>query len=211
MRHQCLRPLVFALASLLGCTCAWSATSRAAVTSGVPTEAIWRIQEFEFHFSAARGRYHTCESLQTKITGIMEAIGAGSVIVNIACSPNSLVERVFARIAAATPVQATPENIQAATTFDTEQQMVARLRQTPLPTPETLERFPAEWREVRITKVQGVPLGPADCDLLHDLNEQILPHLTSVRVVRKSLSCPSTGIQTSRPILVVEALMRREA
>ena len=211
MRHLRFRLLIVGFSAVLGSAAAWSATTRDAVPSGDPTEAIWKIQEFDFYYRAARGRYHSCASLHSKISGIMEAMGAGSVIVNIACSRDSLVDSTVARVSTAMPVHASPENIETATRFNTEQQMVARLRQVPLPTASTLERFPAEWRRVAITTIHGVRLGPEDCDLLQDLHQQILPHLTSVRVVRKSFACGDSYLRAARPILIVEALVRREA
>jgi len=204
MHHPRFRLLVIGCAALAGSAAAWSATNH---ETAAPTEAIWRIQEFDFHYRAAQGRYHSCSSLHEKISGIMESIGAGSVIVEIACRPDTLVDRVDARVATAMPVRATSASVAEATTFATEQQLVARLRQIQLPTPATIERFPAEWREVAVTTVHGVRLGPEDCDLLHDLHEQILPHLPSVRVVRKKFSCAIPA----RPVLVVETLMRRAA
>jgi hypothetical protein len=211
MRHHRFRLLVLGFSALLGYASAWCASARNATPSDAPTEAIWRIQEFDFHFRAERGRYHSCSSLHSKIRGVMEAMGAGSVIVKIACDRSSLVDSTFARIATAMPMQATPENVQAATTFDTEQQMIARLRDTQLPTAETLERFPAEWREITVKKVHGVRLGPEDCDLLHDLHEQVLPHLASIRIVRANFACGNSYLRPARPILVVEALLRRDA
>lgn len=210
MRPRRFRLLNAGLATLLGSACAWGATPEA-LPASEPMEAIWQIQEFDFYFRAAKGRYHSCSSLHSKISGIMEAMGAGNVIVTIACSRDALVESTVARVSTAMPVHASPENIQAATTFDTEQRMVARLRQSSLPTATTLERFPAEWRRVAITTVHGVRLGPEDCDLLQDLHKQILPHLSSVRVVRKSFSCGDSYLRAARPILIVEALVRREA
>jgi hypothetical protein len=203
MHHPRSRLLIVGFAALLGSAAAWSATNRE--TTAMPTEAIWRVQEFDFHYRAAQGHFHSCEALHDKISGIMESIGAGSVIVQIACNRDTLVDRVDARVATAMPVPATSASIAEATTFDTEQQLVARLRQTQLPTPATIERFPAEWREVALTSINGVRLGPEDCDLLQDLHEQILPHLASVRVVRKKFSCAIPA----RPVLVVETLMRR--
>jgi hypothetical protein len=205
MHHPRSRLLVVGFAALLGCACARSATHNE--TTAMPTEAVWRVQQFDFYYRAADGHYHSCSSLHEKISGIMEAIGAGSVIVQIACNPNGLVDQTVARVATVMPVQATAASIAEATTFDTEQQLVARLRQIQLPTPATIERFPAEWREVALTSIRGVRLGPEDCDLLHDLHDQILPHLPSVRVVRKKFSCAIPA----RPVLVVETLMRRAA
>jgi hypothetical protein len=106
-------------------------------------------------------------------------------------------------------MQATPENVQAATTFATEDELVARLRETQLPTAATIERFPAEWREIPVTKIDGVRIGPQDCELLEDLHKQVLPHIASIRVVRAKFSCGSSELRASRPILIVEALVRR--
>jgi hypothetical protein len=192
---------------VLGSAAAGAATGQSNVT-GVPLEAIWRIQEFDFHFRTPR-RYHSCSSLHQKISGIMAAVGAGSVVVKLSCSKDQLTSEAFARVAAASPVDASPENIEAATTFDPRQELLARVRSVQLPTPTDIERFPAEWRTVSIARMRSLQLGPADCELLRRMNEQIFPHL-SVRVVRKTLSC-SSQTEFARPILVVEALMRRDA
>jgi hypothetical protein len=211
MRLPRFRLLVVGFAALLGCAAAWSTTVPETIAPGAPIEAVWRIQQFDFYYRAARGRYQSCSSLHNKISGIMEAMGADRVSVEIACSRDALVDSVVARVSTKMPMQATPQNVQAATTFDTQAQMVARLREIPLPTTATIERFPAEWREVAITTIDGVRLGPEDCDLLEDLHRQIIPHLSSVRVVRKRFSCGDSYLRAARPILIVEALVRREA
>ena len=211
MHLRRFRFFVCVFACLLG-PLASGGTSREAMPSGVPTEAIWQIQHFDLYFRATRGRFHSCSSLHEKITGIMEAIGAGVVVVDISCGAGSLVGDTFARIATALPVAATSDNIRNATTFQTEDQLIARLRQTELPTAETIERFPAEWETVSLMSVRGLRLGPEDCELLQDMQQQVFPHVSSVRVVRKRLFCGSTmQMHPPRPVLVVEALRRRDA
>jgi hypothetical protein len=176
---------------------------------GAPLDAIWRIQEFDFHFRTSQ-RYHSCASLHQKISGILTAVGAGSVIVKLSCSKDQLTNDAYARVAAAAPVSASPANIEAATTFDSRQALLARLREVQLPKAEDITRFPAEWRTVSLTRMAALHLGPSDCELLEGMNEQIFPHL-SIRVVRKRLSCGSPAVLSpARPVLVVEALIRRE-
>jgi hypothetical protein len=193
---------------LLGSTPTGASSGQANIT-GAPLDAIWRVQEFDFHFRTTQ-RYHSCASLHEKISGILSAVGAGSVVVKLSCSNNQLTNDAYARVAAAAPVSASPENIEAATTFDSRQALLARLREVRLPTAQDIVRFPAEWREVSLTRVRTLHLGPADCELLQGMNEQIFPRL-SIRVVRKQLSCTSEAIfSPTRPVLVVEALMRRE-
>jgi hypothetical protein len=174
---------------------------------GVPEEAIWHIQQFDLHFRGERGRYHSCATLHQKIRGIMEAIGAGHVSVSISCAREALVNNALARVSTAMPIAATPENIRAATTFDSETALVTRLHGKQLPTPETIERFPAQWRTIEVKSVHGIRLGPEDCDLLEDMDKQIFAHLDSVRILTKDFRCQ----RRLRPMLIVEALVRRDA
>jgi hypothetical protein len=187
-----------------------SATAGHTDVTGAPLDAIWQMQEFDLHIRTMQ-RYHSCSSLHEKISGILAAVGAGSVVVKMSCSKDQLTNEAFARVATAAPVNASPENIEAATTFDSRQTLLARLRDIPLPTAQDIQRFPAEWRTVSLTRVSELRLGPADCELLRGMNEQIFPRL-SIRVVRKQLSCNSQAVfSPARPVLVVEALVRREA
>ena len=41
--------------------------------TGAPLDAIWQIQEFDFHIRTLQ-RYHSCSSLHQKISGILEAV-----------------------------------------------------------------------------------------------------------------------------------------
>jgi hypothetical protein len=165
------------------------------------------LQEFSFHLNTTR-RYYSCSNLHSKITAILEAVGASDVAVELSCS--GLTSNASARIAALSPVPATAENVQAATTHDSQTTLVARLRRSTLPTAETIQRFPAEWRSVSLMRTRGLQLEAQDCDLLQDISEQILPRL-SVRIVKERLSCDLMSVKTARPTLVVEALMRRTA
>ena len=200
--------MLIAAAAVFSATPA-SATAVQAI-DGIPTNAIWRIQEFDLHIRTPQ-RYHSCSSLHQKISGILAAVGAGSVVVKLSCSKDQLTNEAFARVAAATPIDATPENIQAVTTFDARQQLTARVREVRLPTPEDIEHFPAEWRKVSLTRVPSLHLGAGDCELLQGMHDQIFPRL-SIRVLSKRLACDSQSLfSPARPMLVVEALVRREA
>jgi len=188
-------------------SCALPASAARVETENEVADAIWRVQEFDFHFRTS-GRYHSCTSLHSKITAILREIGAGEVVVQLACAPNSLTNNTFARVATATPVQASTQNIEAATTYDSRQQLTARLRQIQLPSAADIDRFPAQWREVTLSNNRRLQLGRHDCDLLQDLTRQILPHL-SVRIVRKRLNCGSPTLDPANPVLVVSALVKR--
>jgi len=178
--------------------------------AGIPLDAIWQVQEFDLHIRTQQF-YHSCSSLHQKISGILEAVGAGTVIVTMSCNKDQLTNEAFARVATAAPVHASQENIEAATTYDSRQELLARLREVQLPSAQDIARFPAEWRTVSLTRVPTLHLGPADCELLRGMNEQIFPRL-SIRVVRQRLRCNTLpGSTGGHPLLVVEALVRREA
>lgn len=208
MRSSAWTPILAIAVFLLGATPS-SATSGQPAVIGVPMDAIWRIQEFDLHIRSAQ-RYHSCTTLREKISGILEAVGATTVVIQMSCGRDQLTNETFAKVAAATPVDASPENITAATTFDTRQALVARLREQRLPTAVDLERFSAEWRTVSLHRIPDLHLSNGDCELLEGLNEQIFPRL-AIRVVRKRLQCDSQALfSPTRPVLVVEALVRRE-
>jgi hypothetical protein len=199
---------ILAIAVFLLGSASSGGTSAQGNVDGEPLDAIWRIQEFDFHFRTPQ-HYHSCSSLHDKISGILAAVGAGSVVVKLSCSRDQLTSEAFARVSAAAPISASAENIDAATTYDSRQELLARVHAVRLPTAEDVVRFPAEWRTVSLTRLPALRLGPGDCELLRGMNEQIFPRL-SVRVVRQRLSC-QTVFSPSRPVLVVEALVRREA
>jgi hypothetical protein len=178
---------------------------------GSVVQAIWRVHQFDFHFRAATGRYHSCETLHAKISGILEALGAQNVVVSLACSRSSLVDNTVARIVAVMPVEATPENVAAAAKFGSERRLVAALHGAPLPRATDLQRFAAARHTVEIERARRIRLGPEDCDLLRGMNEQILPHLSSVRVVKERLNCSSTHTRAPNPLLIVETLIRQPA
>src|SRR5262245_20728066 len=137
----------------------------------------------------------------------MVAVGAADVAVKLNCT--GLTRKASARIAVLVPVPANDDNIRNATTPDARSQLVARLHGAQLPTPETLERFVAEWRTVSLGRNQS-NIRPEDCDLLREINRQILPQL-SVRIVEARLSCDNVSRFPVPPKLVVQALTRSVA
>lgn len=204
-----MRRTVIGLSLFVSCLLSAVQATAAPGIASDSLDAIWRVQQIDLRLRTG-DRYHSCSALHSKIAAILGAVGAEKVVVSVSCNMNSLTNNVLARVATATPVEATAANVQAATTFDARAELVARLRQETLPTANDIQVFPAEWRTVAITTVRGVHLGPGDCDLLQGLTDQVFPRL-SVRVVRQRLSCGAGIGAAARPILVVEALMRGQA
>jgi hypothetical protein len=74
---------------------------------------------------------YSCGNLQRRIAQILQAVGAhASMGVEIGCNSGELVRYSNVHLTLAVPVEATEENLRAATNFDTRDELVARLHQT---------------------------------------------------------------------------------
>lgn len=171
-------------------------------------DAIWHVQSLPFLF---RGRnvFYVCSAFQKKLQSILLAVGAHpSMIIQTSCKQDTLTDRVEARIALATPVLATPENIATATTFDSKREFLARVQKTPLPTPSAIEKFHAGHRVVSLEdKPPELSLEPSDCELLIAVKEQLFPKI-DVQVQKSLLFC--TDAVARPPMLTVRTLMRTD-
>ena len=169
---------------------------------GTRVEAIWRVQSFDFHHSSSVA--HSCGALRKKIVYILEAVGADEApIVSVECGIG-LLRTALVRITLASPVAATPESVQLATSFDGRAELTARMRNLALPTPAELERFPATWRRVSLARHGSLRLDASDCDLVRGMVRQVFPKLAA-RVERKPLCID--GVTRPVPLEIV-ALLR---
>ena len=165
--------------------------------------AIWRVQQLEFDYRGHRTLY-SCEALERKIASVLTAVGASSGLkVQLPCRAGGLTNRAVAVITMAAPIEATPENVRAATTYSTEHLLVARLNKISLPTENDLGRFPAQWQTVALHKLRNIDGG--DCELLRALSTQVFPQL-AVRAENR-LSCPLASSARMHPKFVVTALV----
>jgi hypothetical protein len=171
-----------------------------------PVNAIWKLQRVEFNFRST-STYYSCDGLRHKIAGIMKAVGArDGVNIDLRCRPGGLVNDAWTLITFAAPIEATPENVTAATTYSTETQLAARLNKVQLPTATDIHRFQAVWRTVELNRKYHLNLSAGDCELLHALVDQVFPHLP-LRVTKRRLNCGMGGDSHVRPIVHVAALV----
>ena len=169
--------------------------------------AIWKIERIEFVYSSSTVRY-SCGALQRRIAAILlrsrRALDASAV--ELSCASGEPVRHANVTLTLAVPVEASEENLRAATDYDTRDELVARLRQTQLPSAEDIQRFPASWRTVALTRSPPLSLGPGDCDLLRAMRDQVFPRL-HVRVVSSGLNCGGGPDTRITPRIHVNALM----
>jgi hypothetical protein len=167
----------------------------------VGATAVWHAQTIDLTISSFDVAY-SCSALQSKITAILRAVVAPEVTrIAITCSNFGMGTAATAKILVASPIEATPENVRALTTYDARTQLLARVRSLDLPSEQDIQRFSASWQPVSMVRVKGLNLNAGDCELVRSIREQVLPHL-AVKVTRSSRMCGSRI-----PVLDVLALL----
>jgi hypothetical protein len=192
--------IVVGVAALLSCAFAAAETSPDA---GV--DAVWKPQRLAFEYRGYSTLYN-CRSLKLKLHDILLSIGAREDlrVSSYACDEQSSVASF--EIAFHSPVQATPENVRALTSYDSQDELIARTRGETLPRAEDLPRFPAVWKTVSFARDRELRLQPGDCELMQEVRRQILPRL-SVRIVADRIRCSSAFGNIAPPRLTVSALV----
>jgi hypothetical protein len=194
----------FAFVAWLGAVFGVSVAAEA--PTDTPIVAIWQIERIDFVYSSTTVRY-SCGNLQRRIAEILQAVGANARMgVELGCNSGELVRYANVHLTLAVPVEATEENVRAATDFDTHDQLVARLHQSQLPSANDIVRFPASWRTVALTRSPPLSLGPGDCDLLRAMRDDVFP-LLRVRVVSSGLRCGGGADTRIPPRIHVNALI----
>jgi len=102
------------------------------------------------------------------------------------------------------PVAATEANLQAATHYDAREVLAAKVRGEQLATLEDVERFPAEWRTISLSRDFRLDLGPSDCALMQQVASELFSHM-SIRTISHDVCSPW---HSYTPRLNVTALVR---
>ena len=167
--------------------------------------AVWQVQVLNFVYRGYSTLY-TCAGLREKLRDILQSLGARGDLQlgSYNCEGGSSVARF--QIKLASPIEATPRNVHALTTYDSRDELIARARGEVLPTAQDLPRFKAEWKTVSFARNRRMRLAPGDCDLVQQLRQQILPRM-SVHVVNDDLRCSRAFVNYGAPRLTVAALV----
>jgi hypothetical protein len=171
-----------------------------------PTAAVWKIQSFAFNYSGVATSY-SCGALRKRVRSILMRMGAHESIEVRTIGCYDLSEFAMLQITMASPVEATPENVQALTQYDAKDELIARVRGETLAGAADLERFAAEWRTIALARDKQLKLAPGDCELVEQLRRDVLPRM-SVRVLDDGLRCSRAFGSYTRPQLTVSALVR---
>jgi hypothetical protein len=168
-------------------------------------EAVWKVQSLSFAYSGYATVY-SCDALFRKVSDILQTLGARDTLRIRSFGCTDMVTHGRMEITLESPVEATPENIEALTTYDSKQELVARVRSEHLVSAEDVQRFPAAWKTISMSREPGLKLGPSDCELVEQLRRDVLPHM-SIRVDYERLRCSTVFGNIGQPQLRVAALV----
>jgi hypothetical protein len=158
-------------------------------------EAVWKVQSLNFAYSGYATVYSCDALLSARDTLRIRSLGC-----------TDMVSHGRMEITLESPVEATPENIEALTTYDSKQELVARVRSEHLASAEDVQRFPATWRIVSMKGDRQLKIGPSDCELVEQLRRDVLPHM-SIRFDYDRLRCSTVFGNVGQPQLRVAALV----
>jgi hypothetical protein len=167
-------------------------------------DAVWKPQRMNFVYRGYSTLY-TCGGLQQKLRRILRTVGARGGLELRAYSCDDSVATARFQIALTSPVEATPENVEQLTAYDSRAELVARVRGDQLASAEDLERFPAVWKTISFARSSEMKLAPGDCELVQQLRQHILPRM-SVQIVSDQVRCSQFG-NIGKPQLTVSALV----
>jgi hypothetical protein len=167
-------------------------------------EAVWKVQSLTFAYRGYATAY-SCDALLDKVREILQSLGARDTM-SIRSSGCSDMTPGRMDITLESPVEATTENIQALTTYDSRQELLARVRNERLASAEDVQRFPATWKTISMSRDRQLKLGPSDCELVEQLRRQVFPRM-SIRVDYDRLRCSAVFGNIGQPQLRVAALV----
>ena len=168
-------------------------------------EAVWKVQSLSFAYSGYATVY-SCDALLDKVRGILQSLGARDTLRIRSMGCTDMVTHGRMEITLESPVEATPENVEALTTYDSKDELVARIRNEQLASAEDLHRFPATWKTVSMSRDRQLKIGPSDCELVEQLRRDVLPRM-SIRVEYDRLRCSPVFGNIGQPQLRVAALV----
>jgi hypothetical protein len=168
-------------------------------------EAVWKVQSLSFAYSGYATIY-SCDALRDKVRAILQILGARETLQIRSWGCTDMVTHGRMDITLESPVEATPENIVALTTYDSTQELVARMRKERLTSAEDVRRFPATWKTISMSRDRQLKLGPSDCELVDQLSRDVLPRM-AIRVEHDRLRCSAVFGNVGQPQLRVAALV----
>lgn len=153
-----------------------------------PIQAVWKPMKLRMtYFSPTT--YYSCDSLESKMQRIVNQLGlVGDVQVRAADCGRGVVSMPNIHIDALAPAEATLEVVNEIKKDDSYRELIERVNGKREKKIDAGEQFPAQWRDVQVGR--GLDLTSSDCDLLRQVQRQLLPEL-AVKVKDTNRTCDS--------------------
>ena len=153
------------------------------VSAGEPVAAVWQAHQVEFRYSGFTSHY-SCEGIRTQMRVLLRAVGAhDDMRIEGSCGEIDHLPPRFHNLKLAFSV--------------------------PVPAPgggSPGETFPAEWREVRITRGEPRGVDWGDCELVEQFARQVLPVFNPAQL-EEDVACPPRRRSLGRSRLRMMLLM----
>jgi hypothetical protein len=186
--------------ALLGLMAALAAHGQSA-----PVQAVWKPEKITISY-LSRTTYYSCDALETKMKRIVDQLGlVGEVRVGAANCAQGVVSMPNIHIEALVPAEASPAVLADLKKDESYRALVDRVNKSREQKVEAGTQFPAQWRDVQVGK--GLDLTGSDCDLLREVQRQLLPKL-AVKIKPTNRTCDSRdGPSLAKPFLDLQVLM----
>lgn len=178
-----------------------------AVAGADSLQAVWMSQDIRFIYRSQQTLYQ-CETLAHKVASVLRSVGAHPRTsirfdrCNIVQVPGAAGSQLATmRIHLLSPAPATAEARAALAKTLARAELLERLGAQRAPSDE----FLAAWRTVDVVEHSQADLVSADCELLEQLNAQVLSKL-AIRVLESDRSCSSSPHRLRKPVLKLLAL-----
>ena len=180
--------------------------SGAVAQEAAPVQAIWKPQEFSFHFQSFT-TFYSCSGLESKLERIIKALGGKDVNVRVSAAecPTAIARMPRVVVAVTSPVEATPDAIAERDKNKSTRELTARVQGKRAEAVEGADQFAANWKRVSLSR-GALNLEPGDCELIDELRRKVLPKL-AVRIVNDNVSCSPNQLTLGQPQLEVDALV----
>ena len=150
-------------------------------------EAVWKVQSLSFAYSGYATVY-SCDALIAKVRVILQSLGARKVLRIRSSGCMDMVTHGRMDIALESPVEATPENIEALTTYDTRAGAGRAGAQRATGSRGRGAALRGDVEDRLHVARNRLELGPSDCELVEQLSRNVLPRM-AIRVERDRLRC----------------------
>lgn len=170
-------------------------------------DAVWKPQSVMFDFRS-EGRLYPCDVLEHKIKIILHRLGAHDRLQLRSQGCRDLGGRARFEALLESPIEATTDNVRELTRYDSEDELIARIRGEQLPSAVEMQRFAATWESISFRSGSKLDIDAGDCALVQQLRKQIMTKM-SIQVTRDiaGVDCAQELSGISGPRLTVVALV----